>query len=142
MTSRSTCCCCITKYYSCWRKKDSCCSRWSYRCWGFDRSSTKKDAGVPPDTKDAWVTTAGAGFETVCGGPSPGAPVGGTSPTGAGVGGSDRSRSCRVLENQILEFGQLLYFSSSCAMELLLQIDLRLHLQEVMLRRQQAPLHF
>ena len=59
MIPRSTCCWCITKYYSCWRKKDSCCSRWSYRCWGFDRSSTKKDAGVPPDTKDAWVTTAG-----------------------------------------------------------------------------------
>ena len=70
MTPRSTCCCCITKYYSCRRKKDSCCSKWSCRCWGFDRSSTKKDAGVYHQIqKMLGLRQQGAGFETVCGGP-------------------------------------------------------------------------
>ena len=48
-----------------------------------------KDAGVPPDTEDSWVTTAGAEFETICGGP-PAAPVG--IPTEVAAAGAVENR--------------------------------------------------
>ena len=56
---------------------------------GVLTEGASKDAGVPPDTEDSWVTTAGAEFDTICGGP-PAAPVG--IPTEVAAAGAVENR--------------------------------------------------